>query len=114
MLGVDIFAENDTIARIGTSCFQKLVESNVNKLSLSQWQQLTTAFVKLFKMTTPHQLFDESLRIELSDSSNTPDAPGNLLELLNTLRVLNYLNSVNLVGFITCPTYFRNSNTYGL
>ena len=68
--------ENDTIARIGTSCFQKLVESNVDKLSLSQWQQVTTAFVKLFKMTTPHQLFDESLRVELSNSSSTPDSPG--------------------------------------
>jgi brefeldin A-inhibited guanine nucleotide-exchange protein len=74
----DISAENDTIARIGTSCFQKLVESNVDKLSSLQWQQVTSAFVKLFKVTTPYQLFDESLRVEISISSSTPDTPGTL------------------------------------
>jgi len=68
--------ENDTIARIGTSCFQRLIESNVDKLSIKQWEQVTTAFVKLFRVTTPHQLFDESLRAELTaNPSNPPESP---------------------------------------
>jgi brefeldin A-inhibited guanine nucleotide-exchange protein len=57
--------ENDTLARIGTSCLQQLLESNVTKLSPARWERVTTTFVKLFMTTTPHQLFDESLRVEI-------------------------------------------------
>lgn len=66
-----IWAENDTLARIGTSCLQQLLENNVKKLSPARWERVATTFVKLFRTTTPHQLFDENLRIELDGS--TPD-----------------------------------------
>jgi brefeldin A-inhibited guanine nucleotide-exchange protein len=65
------FVENDTLARIGTSCFQQLLESNVKKLSVARWERVATTFVKLFRTTTPHQLFDENLRIEID--SGTPE-----------------------------------------
>ncbi|KZS97559.1 Sec7-domain-containing protein [Sistotremastrum niveocremeum HHB9708] len=68
LLSVCICQENDTIARIGTSCFQKLLESNVKKLSKSHWERVVSTFVKLYKMTTPHQLFDENLRVEYERS----------------------------------------------
>jgi brefeldin A-inhibited guanine nucleotide-exchange protein len=72
-----LIAENDTIARIGTSCLQKLLEKNVQKFSHPQWERLTSAFVSLFKMTTPHQLFDENLRIEIPSSIGVaPDIDG--------------------------------------
>jgi hypothetical protein len=106
---VDISAENDTIARIGTSCFQKLVESNVDKLSSLQWQLVTSAFVKLFKVTTPHQLFDESLRVEISSSSSTPDTPGTLFNLLCTSWMLNCLISGSLIGIATRAADCRSS-----
>ncbi|TFK43562.1 hypothetical protein BDQ12DRAFT_596918 [Crucibulum laeve] len=65
LLCVCICQENDTLARIGTSCLQQLLESNVTKLSTARWERVTTTFVRLFKTTTPHQLFDESLRVEI-------------------------------------------------
>jgi brefeldin A-inhibited guanine nucleotide-exchange protein len=64
-------AENDTLARIGTSCLQQLLENNVKKLSVARWERVATTFVKLFRTTTPHQLFDENLRIEID--SGTPE-----------------------------------------
>ncbi|KAF7301642.1 Guanine nucleotide exchange factor [Mycena indigotica] len=72
LLCVCICQENDTLARIGTSCLQQLLENNVQKLSAARWDRITTTFVKLFKTTTPHQLFDESLRIDIDGSSPEP------------------------------------------
>ncbi|KAJ7604556.1 Sec7-domain-containing protein [Mycena polygramma] len=69
LLCVCICQENDTLARIGTSCLQQLLENNVSKLSAARWERVATTFVKLFKTTTPHQLFDESLRVEIDGSS---------------------------------------------
>ena len=66
------FAENDTLARIGTSCLQQLLESNVKKLSVARWERVATTFVKLFRTTTPHQLFDESLRVEIDNGTPEP------------------------------------------
>ena len=69
--------ENDTLARIGTSCLQQLLENNVKKLSTSRWERVTSTFAKLFKTTTPHQLFDDALRVEIDDNgSNIDDTPG--------------------------------------
>lgn len=71
------FTENDTLARIGTSCLQQLLENNVSKLSNERWEHVVTTFVKLFRTTTPHQLFDETLRIEIDGSaSEAPEYPG--------------------------------------
>ncbi|KXN90258.1 Protein transport protein SEC7 [Leucoagaricus sp. SymC.cos] len=71
LLCVCICQENDTLARLGTSCLQQFLEKNVKKLSAARWERVTTSFVKLFRTTTPHQLFDESLRVEI-DSSSEP------------------------------------------
>ncbi|KAI0353492.1 Sec7-domain-containing protein [Trametes cingulata] len=68
LLCVCICQENDTLARIGTSCLQQLLESNVRKLSPARWERVANTFVKLFRTTTPHQLFDESLRVEIDGS----------------------------------------------
>jgi brefeldin A-inhibited guanine nucleotide-exchange protein len=48
---------------------QQLLENNVTKLSAARWERVATTFVKLFKTTTPHQLFDESLRVEIDGTS---------------------------------------------
>jgi brefeldin A-inhibited guanine nucleotide-exchange protein len=80
--------ENDTLARIGTSCLQQLLENNVTKLSPARWERVVTAFVKLFKTTTPHQLFDESLRAEVdthppdSAESNSNSGKSNYLYII--------------------------------
>ncbi|KAG7449384.1 Sec7-domain-containing protein [Guyanagaster necrorhizus] len=69
LLCICICQENDTLAHIGTSCLQQLVENNVEKLSAARWERITSTFVKLFMTTTPHQLFDDSLRVEIESSS---------------------------------------------
>ncbi|KAI1789508.1 hypothetical protein LXA43DRAFT_892718 [Ganoderma leucocontextum] len=78
LLCVCICQENDTLARIGTSCLQQLLESNIKKLSAARWERIALTFVKLFRTTTPHQLFDENLRVEIdgssSDLQDSPDA----------------------------------------
>lgn len=45
----------------------------MGKLSPARWERVATTFVKLFRTTTPHQLFDETLRVEIDGS--TPDLP---------------------------------------
>ncbi|KAK7677594.1 hypothetical protein QCA50_019405 [Cerrena zonata] len=64
-----LFVENDTLARISTSCLQQLLRKNVKKLSPARWDHVATTFVKLFRTTTPHQLFNESLRVEIDGST---------------------------------------------
>ena len=49
----------------------------MKKLSSARWERVATTFVKLFRTTTPHQLFDETLRVEIDGSSpDLQDAPG--------------------------------------
>ncbi|KJA24651.1 hypothetical protein HYPSUDRAFT_65529 [Hypholoma sublateritium FD-334 SS-4] len=76
LLCVCICQENDTLARIGTSCLQQLLENNVAKLSAARWERVTSTFVRLFRTTTPYQLFDENLRVEI-DSTPEPVEPNN-------------------------------------
>ncbi|CUA77416.1 Protein transport protein sec71 [Schizosaccharomyces pombe 972h-] [Rhizoctonia solani] len=64
LLSACICLKNDTISRIGTSCLQQLLEKNAQKLTNAQWDTVVMTFLRLFKGTTPHQLFDESLRAE--------------------------------------------------
>lgn len=71
LLCVCICQENDTLARIGTSCLQQLLENNMTKLSSTRWERVTTTFVRLFRTTTPHQLFDDNLRVEID--GNAPE-----------------------------------------
>ncbi|KAK4685511.1 brefeldin A-inhibited guanine nucleotide-exchange protein, partial [Tremellales sp. Uapishka_1] len=68
-----ICQENDTLARIGTSCFQQLLESNVRKLSPAKWESIVSAFVQLFKTTTAFQLFDPVLHAEVQPTDNLGD-----------------------------------------
>lgn len=66
-----LIAENDTLARIGTTCFQQLLETNVRKLSPARWERIVSTFVQLFQTTLAHALFDENLRSE----NELPDSP---------------------------------------
>ena len=66
-LGDDV--ENDTLARIGTSCLQQLLENNVEKLSPDRWERIVATFLHLFKTTTAYQLFDENLRTPAPEDS---------------------------------------------
>ncbi|KAK9480152.1 hypothetical protein V1514DRAFT_290241 [Lipomyces japonicus] len=52
-----ICQENDTLARIGSSCLQQLILENVKKFRKDHWTQIVQAFVTLFETTTAYQLF---------------------------------------------------------
>jgi hypothetical protein len=86
--------ENDTLARIGTSCFQQLLENNVKKLSPQKWERIVTAFVQLFKTTTAYQLFDETLR---SDRELAPGDPSADEGLSQSFEMKNFNRADTLV-----------------
>jgi brefeldin A-inhibited guanine nucleotide-exchange protein len=50
-------AENETLARIGSTCLQQFIENNVDKMDESLWDKICDMFVHLFKVTTPDALF---------------------------------------------------------
>ncbi|KAK9467151.1 hypothetical protein V1512DRAFT_237847 [Lipomyces arxii] len=52
-----ICQENDTLARIGSSCLQQLITQNVHKFRHEHWTKIGNAFVQLFETTTAYQLF---------------------------------------------------------
>lgn len=52
-----ICQENDTIARIGSSCLQQLILQSVKRLQPEHWEKIVSAFVQLFETTTADQLF---------------------------------------------------------
>ncbi|KAK9475476.1 uncharacterized protein V1510DRAFT_409312 [Dipodascopsis tothii] len=52
-----ICQENDTLARIGSSCLQQLILQNVQKFRKEHWSKVVDAFVTLFETTTAYQLF---------------------------------------------------------
>lgn len=72
-------AENDTLARIGTSCFQQLLENNVRKLSPEKWELIVSAFVALFRTTTAGQLFDPVLHAEVEPTGEMDEGDGELV-----------------------------------
>ena len=85
--------ENDTLARIGTSCLQQLLENNVKKLSVARWERVATTFVKLFRTTTPHQLFDENLRVEIDSGTPEPQETNGTAPLLNIALHTPYITT---------------------
>lgn len=56
-----ICQENDTLARIGTACLQQLIVENMDCMDEKGWQQITDAFLRLFRATTASQVFDPAL-----------------------------------------------------
>ncbi|PKI83678.1 guanine nucleotide exchange protein for ADP-robosylation factor [Malassezia vespertilionis] len=66
-----ICQENDTLARIGTTCLRQLVVQNVANMVLQEWQLITDAFLRLFRATTAAQVFDPILSSQESGVSAT-------------------------------------------
>ena len=61
-----------------------MLENNVKKLSVARWERVATTFVKLFRTTTPHQLFDESLRVEIDNGTPEPQETNGKASLFDT------------------------------
>ena len=50
--------ENETLAKIGSSCLQQLIENNATKMNESHWEKVTDTMVSLFDSTTAATLFE--------------------------------------------------------
>ncbi|KAJ3265244.1 guanine nucleotide exchange protein for ADP-robosylation factor [Chytriomyces hyalinus] len=57
LLVVCMTQENETLARIGSTCLQQFIESNYQKLDDPMWERVCAIFTHLFKVTTPEELF---------------------------------------------------------
>ncbi|KAI9357006.1 hypothetical protein DFJ73DRAFT_953328 [Zopfochytrium polystomum] len=57
VLAVCMTHENETLARIGSTCLTQFVENNATRLSDDLWNKICNMFTHLFKMTTPTALF---------------------------------------------------------
>lgn len=53
-----ICQENETISRVGVSCFQQLILQNMDNFTQEHWDQCSKAFNTLFESTTPNELFE--------------------------------------------------------
>ncbi|KAJ8100575.1 hypothetical protein POJ06DRAFT_275643 [Lipomyces tetrasporus] len=70
-----ICQENDTLARIGSSCLQQLITQNVRKFRKEHWTKIVGAFVTLFETTTAYQLF-------LSQGAEPPVSPADEIDVI--------------------------------
>ncbi|KAI9332211.1 hypothetical protein BDR26DRAFT_649613 [Obelidium mucronatum] len=57
LLIVCMTQENETLARIGSTCLQQFIETNIQKMDDDMWERVCAIFIHLFKVTTPDALF---------------------------------------------------------
>ena len=69
-----LLAENDTLAKIGSSCLQQLILENVRSLEPKHWQKISNTFVQLFETTTAYTLFNP-------ESMDNPESVQNALRI---------------------------------
>ncbi|KAK9722111.1 guanine nucleotide exchange protein for ADP-robosylation factor [Basidiobolus ranarum] len=76
LLCVCITQENETLARIGNSCLQRLIESNISRLDSALWDKVCSTFVTLFDKSSPQGLFDFRKTLFGPDSSGASPLSG--------------------------------------
>jgi brefeldin A-inhibited guanine nucleotide-exchange protein len=62
--------ENDTLAKIGSSCLQQLILENVQSLEQQHWVKISNTFVQLFETTTAYSLFNPESMDNLSTDTS--------------------------------------------
>ncbi|KAJ3081851.1 guanine nucleotide exchange protein for ADP-robosylation factor, partial [Rhizoclosmatium hyalinum] len=53
----DALLENETLARIGSTCLHQFIENNLDKFDEKLWDRICQTFQSLFSITTPNLLF---------------------------------------------------------
>jgi len=81
--------ENDTIARIGSSCLQQLILQSVKKLRPEHWAKILNSFVQLFETTTEDQLFSAT-----SQSSGRTSS-GSSIQTMTAIPVNDIMAHIN-------------------
>ncbi|KAJ3118784.1 guanine nucleotide exchange protein for ADP-robosylation factor [Phlyctochytrium bullatum] len=57
LLTVCMTQENETLARIGSTCLHQFIETNMTRLDEQIWDRVCATFSHLFRVTTPDALF---------------------------------------------------------
>ncbi|KAI8897602.1 hypothetical protein BC833DRAFT_621081 [Globomyces pollinis-pini] len=71
ILMVCILQENDTLARLGSSSLQDLIEKNLEKMTHQIWDVIAGGIVNLLSVTTPNELFFDAIDDE-PENKTTP------------------------------------------
>lgn len=98
-----ICQENDTIARIGSSCLQQLILQSVKKLEPAHWLKIVNSFVQLFESTTADQLFSAATASSRNTSPSTEGKPD------DTDNHGDEENALQINGLV--PTVLDNDST---
>ena len=98
-----ICQENDTIARIGSSCLQQLILQSVKKLEPAHWSKIVNSFVQLFESTTADQLFSAATAGSRNTSPSTESKPS------DTDNHGDGENALQINGLV--PTVLDNDST---
>ncbi|TID29494.1 hypothetical protein CANINC_001889 [Pichia inconspicua] len=77
-----ICQDNDAISKIGISCLQELILSNMHKFDVSDWSKIEITFEELFKLTTATELFDldpllkDKKKVDVSNNIGSTEETG--------------------------------------
>lgn len=63
-----LLQNNEALSRIGATCIQQMIETNLKKLDSSTWDQICDTMEQLVNETIPHEIF-----FDLSDGKNGPN-----------------------------------------
>ncbi|KNE60799.1 hypothetical protein AMAG_06156 [Allomyces macrogynus ATCC 38327] len=83
LLKACIMQENETLARLGTSCLQQLMERNCKMLSDSEWDQVCATWSDLFEATTAVALMDPATAASpLDGATSTTDQQARFQQII--------------------------------
>jgi brefeldin A-inhibited guanine nucleotide-exchange protein len=63
-----LLQSNETLSRIGATCLQQIIETNLKKLNTQNWDQICDTIEQLVNETIPHAIF-----FDVSDGANGPN-----------------------------------------
>ncbi|KAJ1660460.1 guanine nucleotide exchange protein for ADP-robosylation factor [Dispira simplex] len=87
LLTLCITQESETLARIGTACFQELVEHNYQKFDTVAWKKICQTFLHLFNVSVPHVLFEMNGKTAALGDGLAGDRTSGLLNGNHSTRV---------------------------
>ena len=63
-----LLQSNETLSRIGATCFQQIIETNLKRFDSNSWDLICDTMEQLVNETIPHEIF-----FDLSDGKNGPN-----------------------------------------
>ncbi|ORY49065.1 Sec7-domain-containing protein [Rhizoclosmatium globosum] len=103
LLIVCMTQENETLARIGSTCLQQFIETNLHKMDDNLWEKVCSIFIHLFRPTgvvAPSETDEADVEISASPNNcksltNQKDFPG---IITNVFSLTSYPNSTEVLS----------------